>query len=83
MTESLQNADEVHLVNMVRDEFTTIDLYEREVVKYKQEYCHNTFVTSNDNQNKVIYTQNRCPWIPQIFRECRQPSNCEDLERHR
>ena len=33
MTELLQNADEVHLINMVRDEFTTIDPNEKEIVK--------------------------------------------------
>ena len=64
MTELLQNADKVHLINMVCDEFTTINPNEREIVKYKQEYCHIAFVTtSKDNHNKVFYTQNRCPWI--------------------
>ena len=50
---------------MVRDEFTTIDPKEQEVERHKQEYCNIAFVTtSKDDQNKVFYTQNRCPWIP-------------------
>ena len=64
MTELLQNADEVRLINMLRDEFTTINPNESEIVN-KQEYCHIAIVTiSMDNQNKVFYTQNSCPWIP-------------------
>ena len=60
MRELLQNAEEVRLINMVRDEFTTIDPNEREVENYKQGYCSIT------RQSGVLRTLWRAPTAEQL-----------------